>query len=211
MSSTKSKPSSKRDETTTTTTDTTTGTTSSSLEDTKNGEAPPPLTPEEETAVFQSLKVVASVKENQRLYTSGGGPAYYISLQGADESLLGVRRMLTGQTRDYNLNIVGECLQQAFRMVNWRLAQKERYAHFAKGTLSRDDLSKRMENNQRIQRSRTDIKAVLENIHNLSETTYRPDARARACIDDLKAQMRDFLDRTEASLRYLEKTHPETA
>lgn len=165
-----------------------------------NASSASPYTEEEETEIFHALKVIASVKEKQRLSTSGGS----ISVQAADDRMQFFWRFLGRQGRERNLDDVEAVLKAAFTTIEFLLTERETFEAKSEDLMSRGELVKRLRNQQRIDRSRRAVKSVFDNIGNLIET-YRDDARTVTRIELLKETMKDHLDRIDASLSFLDK------
>lgn len=155
-----------------------------------------PLNPDEEITVLHGLRVIASVKEKQRVFTSNG----VVSVYPADERLLSVRRMLSGQSRYHNLDDIDGIVTSAFEFVEYLLARIESQA--SSNSSSRADLISRMSDQQKIDRFKSAIESVHANVANLIET-YREDHGTVARIELLRDIIQDRLDQMKVSIEYL--------
>lgn len=80
-----------------------------------------PLSQDEEIGILHGLRVIASVKERQRVYTSNG----VVSVYPADERFLSVRRIISGQSRYQNLDEIECIVKSAFDFVEYLLERLE--------------------------------------------------------------------------------------
>lgn len=147
---------------------------------------------------LHSLKVLASVKPKEKLYTTNCAISIYSPMY-----FMGLRRYFTHQSRETNMKDVADIIQKGRGIVDGLLNQRE---EFGKPGLneSRDIVVARLENQQKIDNARAILSSVLNNI-GVFKQTYDEDISINARIDLLATNTRDYLDRVTISLEYLEQ------
>lgn len=143
-----------------------------------------------------ALKVIASIKENERFSTSGG-----IYVQPNDESWVWMKRWLCGDDRTTNIKTIKMIFIATFALIDKCLIEREEI--MKKKTSSRPDVIQRMKNAQlisRLTKAIVDAKVSMEHL----KKTYKDDAHTVSRIDMLSDSIKDRLQLICTSLQCLE-------
>lgn len=162
---------------------------------------PHPDDDKEETEILNNLRIIAQVRENEKLSTR-----YGVSISKPTESFLWAKRMYYGESRDQTLEFINHTVSKAFEKINSALELRETI--FEEEVKTRDQLLKRLRNTQRIERFRNAISALKETISRKLRSTYETDATTISKIDTLCEHIEDKLNEIDASIKFLSDRSP---
>ena len=150
----------------------------------------------EEIEILNNLKIIAQIRENEKLSTR-----YGVSINKPTETFLWAKRMYYGESRDQTLNFIDHTISKAFSKINTALEMRETI--FEDEVKTRDQLLKRLRNTQRIERFRNAIAIVKETVSHKLRSTYESDATTTSRIDTLCDHIEDKLNEIDASIKFL--------
>lgn len=143
-----------------------------------------------------ALKVIASIKENERFSTNGG-----IYVQSHDESWVWMKRWVYGDDRTTNIKTIKVVFLATFALIDKCLLEREEI--MKKKSNARPDVIQRMKNAQligRLTKAIVDAKVSMEHL----KKTYKDDAHTVSRIDMLSDSIKDRLQLICTSLQCLE-------
>jgi hypothetical protein len=144
--------------------------------------------------LFHALKVIASIKPNERFSTSDG-----IHVQPVDSTwVLSIRRWWKGEDRENNIEFINAVFVASFNLVDSALNDRENFQE----PNTRHGLICFLENTQLIKRTKELICNARNGIEHM-KSTYDDDTSMRSRIEMLQDKINDQLEGIELSLKYL--------
>jgi hypothetical protein len=145
-----------------------------------------------------ALKVIASIKPNERFSTSTG-----IYVQSNEESWTWFRRWVYGDDRASNMKAIKIIFVATFVTIDRCVLEREEFMKKAGNDLGRVEVIQRMKNAQLIERITQSVVDAKHSLQNLKKT-YREDTHTCARIDMLSDSIKDRLQLIKTSLQFLD-------
>jgi hypothetical protein len=159
----------------------------------------------ESEEILQALKIFASLKENDRISTSGS----FLTVHRPGDKLVWLKRLINNESRTTNFDYLEKRFRRAFEKIDEYLKTKDSFMTSQSTNPTQSQMLCapliQLQNQQKILRLCRAIKAASDNISKAWKTTYEQDSAALCRLANLSEDIQDKLAQVDLSVQLLDR------